>query len=150
MQARVARASDSMSILASKDPLPASSVVMRIIGWSCVAVPALLLIYPPGFWWGAHPQASCFVGPAHGPSYLEGLHPYLFMLLALDLGYEIVLFHGARDPLGNAALFDFGVVANLLHAFVMLPQVVPVPTRGRDDCSKVSEKPRRMEAKRGI
>ncbi len=92
-----------------------SALVMRIVGWSLI--PALLLgfvLYTPGFTWGTLPEGIP-LGPAHPPSTYDGLHPYVFMLVALYAGWAILLIRGARDPRANAALFDWGILANLLH-----------------------------------
>lgn len=50
------------------------------------------------------------------------MHPYLFMLAALYAAWAILMIRGARDPRANAALFDFGILANILHAGVMIIQ----------------------------
>ena len=108
--------------------LQQSALVMRITGWFiCVGLVALLLIYPPGFLWGAHPETFPHIGPAHPPSPHEALHPYLFMLGAMYLALGILLIRGARDPLANAALFDYSILANLLHGLVLLPQAFYSP-----------------------
>ena len=62
-----------------------SALVMRIVGWGLI--PALLMgfvFYPPGFTWGILPEGLS-PGPAHPPSPYDGLHPYVFMLIALYL-----------------------------------------------------------------
>ena len=114
-----------------KDPgkrLRHSALVMKIIGWSLsVGLIALLLVYPPGFLWGAHPEHFPRIGPAHPPSPYDGLHPYLFMLAALYVAYGILMIRGARDPKANAALFDFGILSSVLHALVMIPQAFYYP-----------------------
>lgn len=69
-----------------------------------------------------HPDLSILVGPAHPSSHLDGLHPYLFMLWAMYLALGILFIGGAKDPKANAALFDYGILANFLHATVMIPQ----------------------------
>ena len=100
---------------------------MRILGWSLI--PGLLLafaFYAPGFAWGTTPKVIP-IGPAHPPSHFDGLHPYVFMLVALYAGWAILLIRGARDPRANAALFDWGVLANLLHGLVMIPQAFIYP-----------------------
>lgn len=98
-----------------------SALVMKILGWSILALPAALFIYPPGFVWGEIPVEICF-GPAHPPSPYDGLHPYLFMLMALYVALGILLIRGARDPRANVGLFDFGILSSVLHALVMIPQ----------------------------
>jgi hypothetical protein len=104
-----------------------SALVMRLVGW--VLVPFLLLgfiLYAPGFSWGTLPEGLS-IGPAHPPSHYDGLHPYVFMLVALYVAWAILLIRGARDPLANAALFDWGILANLLHGLVMIPQAFFYP-----------------------
>lgn len=107
----------------SETHLRQSATVMRLVGWTLsVVLIALLFIYPPGFLWGAHPEAFPRLGPAHPPSHLDGLHPYLFMIGALYVAYAILMIRGARDPKANAALFDFGILSSVLHGLVMIPQ----------------------------
>ncbi len=104
-----------------------SALVMRIVGWSLI--PGLLLgfvLYAPGFVWGILPEGMP-LGPAHPPSHYDGLHPYVFMLVALYVAWAILLIRGARDPRANAALFDWGILANLLHGLVMIPQAFLYP-----------------------
>jgi hypothetical protein len=102
--------------------LGSSALVMRLVGWTCLVLGGALLIYPPGFIWGVLPEGVPHLGPAHAASPYDGLHPYLFMLLALYVGFGFCLVRGAGDPKRNVALFDFGIVGNLLHALVMIPQ----------------------------
>ena len=109
------------------NPLRTSSIVMTLLGWGLVLLVVAVVAYPPGFMWGAHPQGFPFVGPAHGPSPYHGLHPYLFMLVALYVAYGILLIRGARDPKANAALFDFGILSSILHGLVMIPQSFMYP-----------------------
>jgi hypothetical protein len=100
-----------------------SARVMRLVGWVVsVGIVLLIIAYPPGFLWGAHPSALPHVGPAHPPSPYDGLHPYLFMLGALYGAYGFLMIRGARDPRANAALFDFGILSSVLHGLVMVPQ----------------------------
>ncbi len=104
-----------------------SALVMRLVGWSLI--PGLLLgfvLYAPGFTWGILPEGMP-LGPAHPPSHYDGLHPYVFMLVALYVAWAILLIRGARDPRANAALFDYGILANLLHGLVMIPQAFLYP-----------------------
>ena len=105
-----------------------SAIVMRILGWLLVVglVP-MIFIYPPGFMWGAQPEGFPHVGPAHGPSPYDGLHPYLYMLGALYVAYGILLIRGARDPRRNVAVFDFGILSSVLHGLVMVPQAFLYP-----------------------
>lgn len=108
--------------------LKQSSLIMQLVGWAIVVGLVLFLfIYPPGFLWGTHPAGFPFIGPAHPQSHLDGLHPYLYMLGAMYLALGVLLIRGARDPLGNVALFDYGILANLLHACVMIPQAFHYP-----------------------
>jgi hypothetical protein len=100
-----------------------SATVMRILGWLLVVGLMLMaLIYPPGFLWGAQPEGFPNIGPAHPPSPYHGLHPYFYMVLALYVAYGILLIRGARNPLRNGALFDFGILSSVLHGLVMVPQ----------------------------
>ncbi len=95
---------------------------MRLVGWSLI--PGLLVafvLYAPGFTWGILPEGMP-LGPAHPASDYDGLHPYVFMLVSLYVAWAILLIRGARDPRANAALFDYGILANLLHGLVMIPQ----------------------------
>jgi hypothetical protein len=92
---------------------------MKILGWAMVCLSIGVPIYPPGFMWGSHPAGFPTVVP-HPDSPYHGLHPYLFMIVALYMGWGILLIRGAKDPKANAALFDFGILANLLHGLVML------------------------------
>ncbi len=104
-----------------------SALIMRIVGW--VLVPGLILGfvgYAPGFAWGTLPEGMV-LGPAHPPSHYDGLHPYAYMLVALYVAWAILLIRGARDPRANAALFNWGILANLLHGLVMIPQAFLYP-----------------------
>jgi hypothetical protein len=49
------------------------------------------------------------------------------MLVALYAAWAILLIRGARDPRANAALFDWGILANLLHGLLMIPQAFLYP-----------------------
>jgi hypothetical protein len=49
------------------------------------------------------------------------------MICALYLGWAILLIRGSRDPKANAALFDWGFLANLLHGLLMLGQAFFYP-----------------------
>lgn len=104
-----------------------SAMVMRIVGW--ILVPFLILgfvLYAPGFAWGTLPESITLCAP-HPPSNYDGLHPYVYMLVALYAAWAILLVRGAKDPKANAALFDWGILANLLHGLVMIPQAFIYP-----------------------
>ena len=105
-----------------------SALIMRLTGWFlCIGLVAMLFIYPPGFLWGTHPESFPHIGPAHPESPYAALHPYLYMLGAMYLALGILLIRGAGDPRANTALFDYGILANLLHALVMVPQAFYYP-----------------------
>ena len=73
-----------------------SALVMRLVGW--ILVPGLLLafvLYSPGFAWGILPEGM-ELGPPHPSSPYDGLHPYVFMLVALYATWSILLVRGAR------------------------------------------------------
>jgi hypothetical protein len=98
--------------------LASSARMMRAVGWfTLLAVPAGLVLYPPGFLWGTHPES-----PHHPP-----LSPYLFMLLAMYVAWAILMLRGARDPLGHRVIVDYGILANLLHALVMAAEAFVYP-----------------------
>jgi hypothetical protein len=103
-----------------------SALVMRILGWAMIALPLALPLYPPGFLWGSHP-ADFPALVAHPESPLHGLHPYLFMIIVLYVAWGILMVRGAKDPKANAALFDYGILANLLHALLMVPMAFYYP-----------------------
>jgi hypothetical protein len=114
--------------MSSHENLRQSALVMKIMGWGLIAggAPAVLL-YSPGFVWGTLPAGFPQIGPPHPESHLSGLHPYLFMMSVVYLAWAILMIRGARDPRANAALFDFGILANLLHALLMIPQAFIYP-----------------------
>jgi hypothetical protein len=108
--------------------LQASALLMRLIGWGIIlGGPILALAYPPGVIWGELPPGFPTLGPTHPPSNYAGAHPYLFMLFSLYLAWAILLVLGAKDPRAAASLFDFGILANLLHGLVMVIQVFTYP-----------------------
>jgi hypothetical protein len=41
------------------------------------------------------------------------------------------MIRGAKDSCGNAALFDYGILANLLHSPLMIPQTSFIPTNAQ-------------------
>jgi hypothetical protein len=50
------------------------------------------------------------------------------MLSAVYLAWAILMIRGARNPTANAALFDWGILANFLHGMVMVPQAFLYPS----------------------
>ena len=108
--------------------LQQSALVMRILGWGLIVGLALApFVYAPGFLWGALPAGFPHIGPAHPESPYDAFHPYIFMIAVLYLAWAILMIRGAKDPRANAALFDFGILANLLHALLMIPQAFIYP-----------------------
>jgi len=100
-----------------------STKLMQILGWGlAVGLISMLFIYPPGFFWGAHPEGFPNIGPAHPPSPYHALHPYVYMIGALYVSYGILLIRGAKDPRRNVALFDFGIWSSVAHGGVMIFQ----------------------------
>jgi hypothetical protein len=106
--------------------LQRSALVMKILGWAILAFGALGFVYAPGVWWGMLPQGFPVIVP-HPESPYQGLHPYIYMILVLYLAWSILMIRGARDPTANAALFDYGILANLFHGVLMLVQAFIVP-----------------------
>jgi hypothetical protein len=106
--------------------LQQSALVMKILGWAMIALPLVLPLYPPGFLWGSHPAEFPAVVP-HPESPLHGLHPYLFMIIVLYVAWGILMVRGAKDPKASAALFDYGILANLFHAVLMIPMAFVYP-----------------------
>ena len=112
----------------SEKSLQRSGLVMKIMGWGVIGGSAVgALVYPPGVLWGSNPLGFPFMCWQHPPSPYDGLHPYVFMIAALYLAWAALMIRGAKDPRANAALFDFGILANLLHATVMIPQAFLYP-----------------------
>jgi Family of unknown function (DUF6632) len=100
-----------------RDALAASAAMMRIIGWLAIlGLPIGAAVFPSGFLWGTHPDS-----PYHP------LSPYLFMLGALYVAWGILMIRSASAPLANRVIVDFGILANLLHALVMLVQALFYP-----------------------
>ena len=105
-----------------------SALVMRIVGWLViVGGPIMVLAYPPGFFWGELPAGFPTIGPEHPSSHYAGEHPYLLMLFSLYLAWAILLIRGAKDPKAASSLFDFGILANIMHASLMVVQVFTTP-----------------------
>jgi hypothetical protein len=101
---------------------------MKIMGWGLIIGLSLAFFdYPPGFMWGNHLIEFPRMGPAHSASPYDGLHPYVLMIGALYLAWAILMIRGANHPKANAALFDFGILANLLHGLLMIPQAFIYP-----------------------
>jgi hypothetical protein len=112
---------------AANRQLRASAMVMRVVGWVIIlGLPLAVLGYPPGFMWGSHPADFPVMVP-HPESPLDGLHPYLLMILSLYIGWAILLIRGARNPVAAASLFDWGILANGLHAVLMVFQAFAYP-----------------------
>lgn len=108
--------------------LQASSLLMRLTGWGIIlGGPILTLAYSPGFFWGELPLGFPLLGPAHPPSPYAGAHPYLLMIYSLYIAWSILLIRGAKDPKAAASLFDWGILANILHAALMVIQAFTVP-----------------------
>jgi Family of unknown function (DUF6632) len=108
--------------------LRTSANVMRVVGWGLiVGGPILFIGYPPGMAWGELPAGFPLLGPPHPVSPHNGLHPYLFMIFALYAAWAILLIRGAKDPRAAASLFDWGILANLLHGALMLVQAFIEP-----------------------
>ena len=101
---------------------------MRVMGWGgMIFGPVVTLLYPPGFFWGELPADFPILGPAHPPSHYHGTHPYLLMIYSLYVAWCILLIRGAKDPKANAALFDWGILANILHPLLMVFQAFTAP-----------------------
>lgn len=108
--------------------LQQSALVMRIIGWGLIVSMALApFVYSPGFLWGMLPAGFPQIGPAHPQSPYDAFHPYILMIAVLYLAWAILMIRGAKDPRANAALFDFGILANVFHALLMIPQAFLYP-----------------------
>jgi hypothetical protein len=108
--------------------LQSSALVMRIIGWGLIVGLGLgAFLYPPGFLWGQLPAGFPVIGPAHPESPYAALHPYVFMIGVLYFAWAILMIRGARDPKVAVGLFDFGILANALHALLMIPQAFVYP-----------------------
>jgi len=92
----------------------ATSALMRMVGWGLIpALLILLVIYPHGFAWGIEA----------GTQY----HPYLWMMLTLYIAWCYLLVRESKRPTSAGLLFDFGIIANLLHALLMVGQTLMMP-----------------------
>ena len=109
--------------------LTASTRVMQVVGWLCLlGLPLFAMIYPPGVLWGSVQPGICFPQLIdHPPSPYDGLHPYFYMVAAMYVSYGFLMVRGARKPMRNAALFDYGIAANLLHGGIMIPMAFIYP-----------------------
>lgn len=114
---------------AREQHLKNASRVMTAVGWLCmVGLPAFAMLYPPGVLWGQVGADVCFPQLVKHPlSPYNGLHPYFFMVAAMYVSYGLLLVLGARDPVRNVALFDYGIAANLLHGGIMIPMAFYYP-----------------------
>lgn len=107
-----------------------ATLVMKIVGWLCLAgLPLMAIIYPPGVLWGQVSPDVCFprIGPDHPPSPYDGLHPYFYMVAAMYVSYGFVMLRGASQPLRNMALFDYGIASSILHGGIMIPMAFYYP-----------------------
>ena len=108
--------------------LRASARLMRVVGWGVIlGTPIAVLAYAPGFMWGEAPPGFPLLGPAHPPSPYAGAHPYIFMIFAMYIAWAILLIRGAKDPKAAASLFDWGILANILHGLLMVYQALAYP-----------------------
>jgi hypothetical protein len=108
--------------------LQQTALVMQTTGWALIVGLAIApFVYAPGFLWGNHATGFPHVGPVHPESPYEGFHPYVFMIAVLYLAWAVLMIRGARDPKANAALFDWGILANLLHGLLMTVQSFVYP-----------------------
>ena len=108
--------------------LKQSGTAMQIMGWALIiGLPVMTLLYPPGMVWGSLPDGFPHLGPAHPDSPYNALHPYLFMVGVMFIAWAILLIRGAKDPLAAASLFDFGILANVLHGILMIAQAFIYP-----------------------
>jgi hypothetical protein len=81
---------------------------MKIAGWAIIGIVLATLVYPPGYLWGTNPPVFPFICWQHPPSPYDGLHPYVFMIVALYFAWAVLMIRGAKDPRANATLFDYG------------------------------------------
>ena len=113
--------------------LKQSGTAMQIMGWALIiGLPVMTLLYPPGMLWGSHPDGFPNLGPAHPDSPFNALHPYLFMVGVMYIAWAILLIRGAKDPLAAASLFDYGILANILHGLLMIAQAFIYPNAALD------------------
>jgi drug/metabolite transporter (DMT)-like permease len=93
--------------------LASSATMMKTVGWATlVVIPLMALAFPAGFFWGTSPES-----PHHPP-----LSPYAFMLVAMYVAWAVLMIRGAKDPVANKAIVDYGILANLLHGLLMFVQ----------------------------
>ena len=72
-------------------------------------------------------SASPTSGPHHPLSPYHGLHPYFYMVAAMYVSYGLLLLKGARDPMRNVALFDYGIWSSIIHGGIMIPMAFYYP-----------------------
>lgn len=95
--------------LMSRPSATSTALVMRIIGLGFVpSALIMLLLYPHGFSWGIEDSTQ--------------YHPYLWMMLMLYITWCYLLVREAKNPANAGLLFDFGIIANSLHAVLMIGQ----------------------------
>ncbi|MBF7730406.1 DUF6632 domain-containing protein [Pseudomonas sp. N040] len=110
--------------------LQRAALAMKIVGWACLlGLPLAAVLYPPGVLWGQVSPEVCFpnIGPAHPLSPYNGLHPYFFMLASMYIALGFLMLRGARDPLRNVGLFDYGIYSSILHGGIMIPMAFYYP-----------------------
>ncbi len=87
--------------------LQATALLMRILGWGLIPLLfAFMFGYPHGFAWGIEEGTDW--------------HPYMWMMLSLYIAWCYLLVREAKNPADAGLLFDFGIIGNTLHAFVMI------------------------------
>ena len=94
-----------------KPTIASTTLVMRTIGWGLVpSVLIMILLYPHGFSWGIDEDTQ--------------YHPYLWMMLTLYIAWSYLLIREAKAPVNAGLLFDFGIIANILHGVLMIGQAL--------------------------
>ena len=100
---------------------------MRIVGWGILIMPLGVFVYSAGIVWGSLPPGFPIFCGEHPPSPYAGLHPYVLMIVGIYASWAVLLIRVAKDPKANFALFDFGILANLVHGGIMLAQALIYP-----------------------
>jgi Ni,Fe-hydrogenase I cytochrome b subunit len=49
------------------------------------------------------------------------------MVAAMYVSYGFLMVKGARNPLRNVALFDYGIVSSIVHGGIMIPMAFYYP-----------------------